>query len=198
MSNKYEIYTLSAIALFGLLLKIFMTKKISSDGLQGPADSTIYGYSITLLSTTLLLIYIHWFSSKQIMSENSIKSVIRLISNSLPVLVFISVLIWSIVIHIKFKERINKGKVLNDYNKFEIISTVLIIFQFILVAKYILDFIKLSDNENSTKTLYKSILNNSLDIFGKTLPYFTYLFGVVNYLILGIIQVSLEYFSTDG
>lgn len=195
MSTKYEIYTLSGIALFGLLLKLFMTKKTSLDGYQGPADATIYGYSITLLATVLLLIYIHWFSSKQSMNEPSMKSAIRLISNSLPIIVFISVLIWSIIIHSRFKEKINKGKVVNDYNKFEIISTSLIVFQFILVIYYIKTTIFISNNDSST---HSSIIKSATDILGKTLPSFTYLFGVVNYVILGIIQVSLEYFSTDG
>lgn len=197
MPKKYEIYTLSGIALFGLLLKIFISKK-SFDGLQGPADATIYGYSITLLSTVLLLIYIYWLSSKEAMKETPLVSAIKMFSNSLPVLVFISVLIWSIVINSIFKTKINKGYVTNDYDKFQIISTILIVFQFLIIIKYIINLTVGNETKNNSSITYNVELNKLIDTFGKILPTFSYLFAVVNYIILGIIHISLEYFTTDG
>lgn len=197
MSKKYEIYTLSAIALFGLLLKIFINKKASFDGLQGPADATIYGYTITLLSTILLLMYIYWLSSEKKMGEAGLVSVIKMISNSIPVLIFISVLIWSIIINIKFKTKINKGNVSNDYDKFQFISTILIIFQFLIIIKYIINS-SIGNEIKNTSMTYNEQLNKLIDLFSKTLPTFSYLFAVINYIILGITHVSLEFFTTDG
>jgi hypothetical protein len=196
MSEKYEIITIVCIALFGLIFKTFISPKTSINGIQGPADATIYGYSITLLSTIILLIYINWLSNKDTIQETSFKSIIRLIKNSMPGLLFISVLIWAIVINGIFKDKINKGNVVNDYSKFEFISTLLIIFQFIIFVTYIYN---MSKNIKIKYTpLIDSVFNKFSDVFTQTLPSFIYLFTVVNYLILGIKHSSLQFFSTDG
>lgn len=197
MSEKYEIITLVCIALFGLIFKIFVSHETSIDGLKGPADATIYGYSITILSSIILLIYIHWFSNKQTIQESAFKSTIRIVSNSMPALVFISVLIIVLIINSMFKERINKGNVISDYPKFEMISTFLIIVQFMIFVTYIYNMSK-SVPQTNTEKLFDSFFNNAANVFTKSLPAFSYLFTIINYIILGITYTSLEFFSTDG
>jgi hypothetical protein len=197
MSEKYEIITLIGIALFGLIFKLFVPQKTSLDGLKGPADATIYGYSITLLSSIILLIYIHWFSSRETIQESLFKSTIRLLSNSIPALAFISILVIVIIINGSFKERINKGNVVSDYSKFQIISTFLIIGQFMIFVTYVYNMSKVVNQLNTDKG-YESVLNKAINIFTKSLSAFNYLFTVINYTILGIIYSSLKFFSTDG
>jgi hypothetical protein len=195
VSKKNESISLISIAIGGILLKLLASKKKSEDGSKGPADATLWGYSVASLSLILLLFYTFTLSSKEAMKMGFFDIIKLILLSAFPVLFLLGVIIWTIIINIKFKDKINKGNVTSEYNKFDLISTILLVIQFLIIIKYI---INKSDNISISTINNDSILGKAYDAFDENAGTISYLVGLFNYIILGLIQVSLEYFSTDG
>jgi len=194
LSKKNEAIPFISIAIGGILLKLLGSTKTSKDGSTGPADATLWGYSVVSFSLMILLFYTFTLSSKESMKIGILDFIKLILLSAFPILFLLGVIIWTILINIRFKNKINKGTLPPDYKMFDITSTILLVAQLLVIIKYI---IKKSDT-NSITIPSDSIIGKANNVFGENAGAISYLFGLFNYIILGIIQVSLEYFSTDG
>lgn len=184
--NQYDLITndrMSLLILFGLILAGIFIKLFlgGSDGSSnsGQASSTIWGYGLTTVSLfTLMFIII----SKSIDKSN--ESVFSLIiARGFPILSLVVILIYIITINLSYFQIINENLVPNEFNLYSTISSILIIFQIIILFQ---GSRILLDGEDGNQNMLSRIIN------------ITWIFSILN-LILGIIMnVILKFFTTDG
>lgn len=135
---------------------------------------TYTGYIVTGMGLLFLIILSTFFSvdNKQGQGEN-IKNVI---TGSLPVFLSLIVVSYILLLNVKFKERLIEGKVADEYFSYLSFFSIMFMIQIITLSKYI-------------KTLGKS-QNQAGSV--------VYALALVNILIIGIMNIILSFFSTDG
>lgn len=186
-TNYYDIQILTGIIVAGMLVSLFMGQNISKSGDIGPANASIWGYG--MVGGSLLCL---WFTTFYLINKETINSSIwqvitKLIALSMPVILTLGSIAWLLSFNIIYKDRINKGRVSKDFTTFSGVSLFLLIIQLAITLNYLKD--KIGEQSLSSK-LYQ-ILSSQLAVI-------SYLVAVVNYTILGLMFITLEYMSTDG
>jgi len=190
---KYDITNMIVFSFIGIIIKLFFGRSTSSDGSQGPASAALWGYGVVAMSILSIMFITFALASrmKNINQYGALEFVKTLITNSLPPLLIFAILVWLITLNVTYFKRINKGKVANEYNTFSSISTILIIFQLIILFKYLKDDLLIAQGGQSTKVgLEKALKSNMASI--------TYLLTILNLVFVGMMNIVLEFFSTDG
>ena len=133
-------------------------------------------------------------ATKETLNLGSLQLFKTILTSSLPVLFIIMLVLWSIFINITYKEQINKGKVSKDYNTFGYVSIALLTIQLITIFKYLRDK---TINLNSVSK-NDTLLSKASELLNSQLISISYLIGVINLIVIGFMQVILDYLSTDG
>lgn len=188
----YDINILTGIALCGLIIKMAFYQNTSHDGIDGPANSVIWGYGVVMIALFGIMYISFSLASKSDIESNVFQFIKAIFISSFPVLFLMGVITWIIVMNITYKTRINKGQVSKDYYNFSTISTFLIVLQIIIILYYIRNqySTKINTGDSMIPEIFKQISTQMSSI--------SYAVGAVNYLIVILLQVILEFFSTDG
>jgi hypothetical protein len=197
--NIYDSNILTGIAIVGIAIKLFFYQNTSQDGVDGPANSVIWGYGVVIIALIGILYITFALATKSNMQDSIIGFIKTIFGSSFPIIFLLGLLTWIITMNISYKSRINKGQVSKDYYTFNYVSSILIIIQIMIMLNYIRNSIYLSNAMKSDAV--ENVKNNIVTIFSeKTTQMATvgYAIGSVNYVIVGILQVILDYFSTDG
>lgn len=195
-NTDYDINILTGIAFCGLSINNLFYQKTSTDGIDGPANSVIWGYGVVLLSLLGMMYITFSLATKSDMNSNTIQFIKTIFNSSFPVLFLMILLIWIITMNIYYKTRINKGQVSKDYYMFNMVSSILTTLNIIIVLSYISDLI----NSKTSVSVNTDInpLTKTFKLLSSQMASIGYAIGIVNYLIVFILQIILEYFSTDG
>ena len=180
----YDISNLMAFAGIGLLLKLFIGTTPSTDGTSGPATAAVWGYGIIVLSLAAMLIVSFALASREEINrftgtQSSFAFIGKLIKGASPIVLTLGILIWLMAINITYYKRINEGDVASEFNQFSALSTMLLVFQLIILFKY------LTDKEKGVKDLTKW-----MGVMG--------VLTMLNLVFVGMMQIVVEFFSTDG
>ena len=188
---KYDITIMMVFTLIGIVVKMFFAQPVSADGSTGPANATIWGYGIIALALFCTIFIKYALSSKGDLmarigsSTSPFGFIAGLAKQIMPITVVFGILSWTILLNSIFLEQINKGKVTPTYNNLSWTSSLLILFQLMLVFKIV------KDELNPTQA-------GSLKSFDSQLSALSYLLGTINFAMLGIMNMSLVFFSKDG
>jgi hypothetical protein len=192
-SNIYDINTLMGLAGVGILIKLLFSTNTTATGTSGPASATIWGYlTVCLALIGVLLVTIAFVNKEKKGSQQ--QTLKEIITNCAPVFFMIGVLAWLIGININYFTKINQGLVASEFYRYSTTSTFFIIFQLIVVFKYLHDKVQGNKHEGQT--------NNTLEeigrLFIKQLTAISYILGIINIVVAGVLQIIVQYFSTDG
>ena len=189
-SAKYDISVMMIFAAIGIIIKLFFAQTPSADGSTGPANATIWGYGVVAMSM-LCTIFIKYalgsggeILTERVGKEGALKFVWGLVKQIIPVTVVFGILIWTIILNATFITQINKGEVSPTYSNLSWTSSFLILFQLMLVFRIVLSELRHGEDENTAKEIQLEALS--------------YLLGTLNFVMLGIMNISLVFFSTDG
>tara|TARA_B110000261_G_scaffold124378_1_gene138818 strand:- start:158 stop:730 length:573 start_codon:yes stop_codon:yes gene_type:complete len=150
-----------------------------------PALVAIITFALVVIS---LLISVFVPISLKHETTNSFKKVIM---NNIPAISTILLAIWSLVINANYYDRINDGKVASEFYEYSGLSLFVIICQvFFSFAsiKALIDMLSQSNNALINASIQKK----------RNIDAITYLCTVGNIILLTIMTVILEFFSTDG
>jgi len=206
MPDKTENYIFYMLCFLGLIIKLFFGQYSTSDGTNGPASSTMWGYGLIIicLASYFLINFIKDEDRKQSdvpqTTDDSIemvmitmaklfdflKSFINYKNNTMSVMFMLFVILWAFVINTIYYKRINQGLVADDYYFYSTMSTVLISIQLIILFRHMTAIAGSNPND-------ESVQNDNARYNG-----FGFLISIINFIFLGIINIILEYFSTDG
>ncbi len=182
-NRKFEITNLFALLAGGIIIKILFYG-------QGPANATIWGYSLSALAVFLLLTISIAFSN---FKDNPLKQVENVVVKyGLPPIILLILLVWTISMNISNFKKINSGLLPEEFGVYSFISSFLIIIQSISLYRFYNEQYKLQYNTKSRVSNIEEIIK-STDNQG-----IMYILTILNLIILGMMQIVLEFFTTDG
>ena len=180
----YDVKIFSFLCILGILIRIIFANK------DEYAKATVWGYGFSVLALIGLLISSFAISSKSQFSQGIMGFFKIMLKNALPVILTLIVLSLLLFQNIVFYEPINSGKVAPQYYQFSGVSGFLILVQISLVIKYLMDKLLGSTGGETNATTMTALASEMSSII--------LILTVANIGFVGILQVILEYFSTDG
>ena len=171
----YDSNIMMGFIIVGILIKVFFN--ISGSSNIGDATVTIWGYGIVAMALFALM-FITFSLATKINDQNkgSIFNFIKLlINNSLPIVATLSILIWIITLNSVYYNKINDNKISSEYYQYSNITL------FLIIAQLSVLFMSLQAGPSQTKMKYS-----------------TYFFSVLNLIFVGIMNIILTFFTTDG
>ncbi len=198
----YIINSMLLISIVGMCIKIFFGTQTTADGTSGPANAVIYGYGIVALAILTVIFISYGIHDRVDTIENKGKQsgikgklakalgfLKSFLTSSGPSILTISVLAWIITLNMTYYTRINKGMVANEFYQLSTGTTYLFIFQIICVFQYLTLFIE-------GKTDKKKQEENA-QAQGR-IAFATYFITMINMIVIGMMTIILQFFSTDG
>jgi hypothetical protein len=188
--TRFNLSIFSGFILIGFVI-IGLFSSISEDGSSGPASSALWGYSIILFS----LIGIIFVKIKMTNDDN--KDVLSyIVGKGLPVFLLLFNILWLISLNVTYFEDINKGIVSKDFYEYSMLNTILIFVQLLISLEVIMEkaFGYSASNTliNATGSQVNSEQKNMI------IYIMSFIFIITNFVLSGIQQVTLDYFTTDG
>jgi len=182
-NNHLDLLNIVVLACVGIIIKLFFSENYSRLGNMGPASSTIWGYGLTAIALSIMVFMGVYVSNKQFFNKKSSNLLGVLFTNTLPIILTLLVIIYTIYLNFSYYTRINSDKVTRDYHTYSFMSSLLIAIQIILISTYLFHYIL---NENEPKNMKMELAKN-----------ITYILCVVNFIFILMIHISLAFFSTD-
>uniref|UniRef100_A0A6C0KTT3 Uncharacterized protein n=1 Tax=viral metagenome TaxID=1070528 RepID=A0A6C0KTT3_9ZZZZ len=184
-NNNLDFMIIVVLAGMGIIIKLFFPEKFSRLGNTGPATSTIWGYGLTAIALSIML-FMGIYVSKNIFEKNG-NFVEMLFSNVSPIFFTLLIIMYAIFLNFLYFKRINSNRVTNEYHTYSFMSSVLTIVQIGLVTTYLFYYLSNTDKDGSD-------LNNTKIELSKNA---VYILSIINFLFLMMINISLQFFSTD-
>ena len=181
----YDVKIFSFLCILGILVRIIFARTANEY-----ATATVYGYGFSILALLGLLVGSFAISYKDQFSQGIMGFFKVIFKNAIPVLLIISIIAMILFQNVSFYDQINKGKVADEYYQFSGVSSFLILIQACLVISYLMDTLggeQNTGNKGGIMTALASEMNSIILIL-----------SIANIGIIGILQIILKYFSTDG
>lgn len=182
----YDIQIFSFLCILGIIFRMIFARST-----KDYATATIWGYSFSLLSLMGLIISSFALSNKNQYSEGVMGFFKNIIANSLPIIFTLVIIALIILQNISFYNQINSGKVADEYFSFSGVSAFLILVQVSLVINFLLDKLKQYSSNKGAKADIMGALASELNSI-------ILILSITNIAFVGMLQVILKYFSTDG
>jgi len=192
-SLKYDTTNMMVFAFVGILIKLFFGNKTTADGTGGPASSAVWGYGIVALSVLSILFITFALATQMtaVSQYNTIDFVMKLAKGSLVPSLMLFILVWLISINMTYYKRINEGKVASEYNQFSTVSTMLVVVQLIVLFKYLRDTFMIEKGGPSDEKGIAGALKSQMASI-------TYILTALNVIFIGMMNIVVAFFSTDG
>ena len=183
----YDVQIFSFLCIVGILAKLILGQ-VTTDN----ATATVYGYGFGVLSLLGLAIASFAISSKDPASRGFIGFFTVILKNALPIILTIVVVALVLAQNILFYKQINEGRVADEYKQFSGMSSFFIMVQCVLVIKYLTDIL-LGEQKKEA-----GISGRLMATLASEMSSIVWILSIINIGIVGILQVILKYFSTDG
>ena len=193
---EYIINGMFLFAVIGMCVKIFFSSEISADGSYGPATTLIYGYGIMTMAilTVMFVSYAIHDRIGRIENKGKIESIMTFIksffTSSAPSILTILVLMWVITLNISYYIQINTGSVAKEYYQLSKGTSFLFVFQVVCLFQYLKLYIKI-------KMDAKNACPDDVTTQGR-IAFATYFITAINLIVVGMMTIILQFFSTDG
>ena len=181
------------ISFVGIFIKVmFENTSLKNSSLKnsnvGSASASIIGYSLVIISVLSLLFVQIALAKGDSFDEPFLPFLSKILFSSMPAILMLMIAGWMLYLHFKYYDRINDSKLTDEYYTASFISSILQILQLIVLFKYFSGSVKnVSSNDNS--------FNGALVA---NITSLTYLLTITNIMFIGIINIILEFFATDG
>ena len=180
-NNNMNIFILFGLIFSGILIKLFLGGH--SSAYTGQASSTIWGYGLTTISLfTLMFIVLSKDLNKDLNKEDKNLALNLIFTKGLPIFSLILILIYIIGINLSYFTILNKNYVPIEYKNYSIISSILIIFQILILFQF-------------SRSLLSKPKNNE---FLEKIINITWIFSVLNFILAIIMNIIVKFFTTDG
>jgi hypothetical protein len=184
--SDYNIILL--LACIGIFIKLMFEFGGLQLGGSSKASAAIIGYTLVIISLSSLLFVQLSLAKPEDMKNTGVFEFIRnLISSSVPPLLMLSIIIWLLYININYFDRINSNTLTDEYNNVSFISSGMVLAQLVIVFMSISNSQAQSDDGDG---VLQALQSNITSI--------TYLLTLSNIMFIGITNIILEYFATDG
>ena len=193
----YDVKIFAFLCIMGIIVKIIFGQT-SSDY----AKATVWGYGFSILALSGLLISSYVIFNKmqsntgngdnKSLGSSSLKFLKILFKDALPITLIIAIVSLIIAQNVAFYKQINSGRVADEYYQFSGVSSFLILVQTVLVVNYMMDILSEKNNKGNAEKV------GILAALASELNSIILILSVMNIGIIGVLQVVLKFFSTDG
>ena len=177
VNRTFEIYNLFALLVGGIIIKMAFSG-------NNPANSTIWGYGLSSIALFLLMILSLALANPKQLEE---KFFLNFIAYAMPSFLLFILISWVVIINVTYTDKINSGILPTEFNFYSLLSSIIMILQAGVLFMFYIDKLKTYKVGNSIPTISSS-KNSTI----------TYLFSLVNMLLIGMMQIVLTFFATDG
>jgi hypothetical protein len=179
-NKEYVINNLMAFSIVGIIMKLFFKSDITKDGASGPANASVWGYGVVSLSVfAVMFLSFSLASNMTNLNKDMFGFIKELLSDSIPSVLTLLVLVWLVTLNVTYFKRINQGKVSSEYNQFSNVNTVFLVIQILVLFMYLRD--QMSTNSSNNKMYYV-----------------VYALTFINLILISMMNIILRFFSTDG
>ena len=183
----YDIKIFSFLCIMGIVVKIIFGQT-SSDY----AKATVWGYGFSILALFGLLVSSFGIFNKDHASSGIMGFLKKIFKSALPIILSIVIIALIIVQNVSFYKQINSGRVADEYYQFSGVSSFLILVQTVLVINYLMDILSGQRNKDDVEK------SGVMAALASEMNSIILILSVMNVGIIGVLQVVLKYFSTDG
>ena len=191
--TEYNTTNVLALCIIGIAIKLLFGNNYTKDGSNGPASSALWGYGLAGMAIFFLM----FVQTQNYIKKNpgssgtifvKIAQFYASMLNILPTLMMFIVLSWLVILNYQFYKQINMGKVTTEYSQFSNVSTIMVLFQMAILFKYLF----LSTPESSSLSSLRQEAEQSKYASA------SYLTALLNFIFIGMMNIIIVYFSTDG
>jgi len=119
-----------------------------------------------------------------------------IIGKGMPIFLLLFNILWLISLNISYFEDINKGIVSKDFYEYSMLNTILIFVQILISLEIIMEE---AFGYSISKVVADSTGNEIKETQKNTvIMVVSFIFIITNFVLSGIQQVTLDYFTTDG
>lgn len=181
--KSYVVNNFMAFAIVGIIIKLFFKSDVTADGSNGPANAALWGYGVVALSVfAVMFLSFALASNMENLNKDIFGFIKELLADSLPTFLTLLILAWLISLNVTYFKRINQGKISNEYNQFSQISSVFLVIQIVVLFMFLRDQVSTSSS---------STISNKMSSV-------VYVMTFINVILIGMMNIILRYFSTDG
>lgn len=190
--SQYNTTNIQACSIIGIAVKLLFGNNYSKDGSNGPASSVLWGYGLV----TIAIFFLMFVQINQYLKDPSTPPLptravlLGTIFNILPTLLMFIILAWIVTINFQFYKQINTGDLAGEYKEFSNMTTVMIIFQLILVFKYINSKFKSTGGNATNDEKNKAEANKFANV--------SYILAILNFAFIGMMNTIIVSYTTDG
>ena len=188
-----DMNTMIVFAFIGLGIKLFFggLNENNLNPQSGPANAAVYGYGVTGLALLVMMILSFALSSQTGLNKLTLSPwsfVWELMSQTMPSVVTLVVILWLILVNASYSTRINMGQVSTDFYRFGNASTLMLVLQIYVLFKFL-------KAKNSGAV---AAPGENLSQHANRLGFAIYFLTLLNMILVGIVNIELKFFSTDG
>jgi|TARA_B110000114_G_scaffold175331_1_gene204785 hypothetical protein len=185
---EFDFNIMLLLSFIGIFIKLMFEFNGNVVDGSSKASAAIVGYTLVIISIFSLLFVQLSLAKKEDMKDDGVtKFIMKLISGAVPPLLLLLIVIWLLYININYFDRINSGTLTDQYKDVSFISSMMVLLQIIIVFKY---FSKNSSPKPDDDSALMAMEQNITSI--------SYLLTLANVMFIGILNIILEYFATDG
>ena len=181
----YDVKIFSFLCILGILVRIIFARTANEY-----ATATVYGYGFSILALLGLIIGSFAISYKDQFSQGIIGFFKVILKNAMPAILITVIISLVLFQNVSFYDQINKGNVADEYYQFSGVSSFLILIQVCLVISYLMDTLSAARNTGKKEDIMTALVSEMSSLI--------LILSVINLGIIGILQVILKYFSTNG
>ena len=183
----YDVKIFSFLCVMGILIRM-----IFAEPTKDYATATVYGYTCSILALFGLLVSSLGISYKDQASRGIMGFFNIVLKNAMPIILVVGILGLLLYQNMYFYKQINEGRVSAEYYSWSVASSCFILIQVAAAVYYMMDI--LAGEKNKTNTTKAGMLA----AIASELSSLILILTVMNVGIIGILQVILKFFSTDG
>ena len=187
---EFDFNIMLLLSFIGIFIKLMFEFGSFKSGGTNKASAAIIGYSLVIISiSSLLFVQLSLAKMEDMKNGSVIKFITKLISGAVPPLLLLLIVIWLLYININYFDRINSGTLTEQYKDVSFISSMMVLLQLSIVFIYF--------SKNSSPTIDDGN-DSTIKALEQNITSISYLLTLANVMFIGIINIILEYFATDG
>jgi|TARA_B110000261_G_scaffold131822_1_gene148086 hypothetical protein len=187
---EFDFNIMLLLSFIGIFIKLMFEFGDFNTGGSSKASAAIIGYTLVIISiSSLLFVQLSLAKIQDMKEPSAYKFIANLISGAVPPLLLLLIIIWLLYININYFDRINSGTLTEQYKDVSFISSMMVLLQIAIVFKYF--------SKNSSPIIDDGG-DSALKALEQNITSLSYLLTLANVMFIGIINIILEYFATDG
>tara|TARA_Y100000741_G_C18249795_1_gene556868 strand:+ start:1485 stop:2072 length:588 start_codon:yes stop_codon:yes gene_type:complete len=185
---EFDFNIMLLISFVGIFIKVMFENTALKNSNVGTASASIIGYSLVFISILSLLFVQIALAKGDSFDESFFPFLSKILFSSMPAILMLMIAGWMLYLHFKYYDRINDSKLTDEYYTASFISSILQVLQLVVLFKYFSGSVKNVSSEDNS-------FNGALE---SNITSLTYLLTITNIMFIGIINIILEFFATDG